>query len=114
MKKRIIAFTLVLMICLAFSSAAFARGALSCQSNAQSGNSYATLRSFSPETLYIQFSLYKIENSREVFQCSASNNGSGTSVTARSTKALSSGSYVMYIYGTGDTVTYTDTRYYTI
>ncbi|MDL2235968.1 hypothetical protein LJC07_07495 [Christensenellaceae bacterium OttesenSCG-928-L17] len=117
MKKRIFALTLaaIILCVLCIPTLTMARGALNCQSNVISGNSYARITSFMPENLYVEFSLYKIVSGVEQFQCSASGRATpGTSATARSNKSLSSGYYVMYIYGYGDTHTVNETRYYQI
>lgn len=117
MKKRITALALVLLICLAYCGSALAaepRGALVCQSNVKNGDSYAKLTCGTTESLYISFTVYKIEGNSEEYQCSASKSATGMTVTASSTKTLSSGKYVMYIYGYGNTVTINEARYYTI
>ena len=114
MKKRVLILVLVALVCLAFCSAAYARGGLGCYSSVKSGNSYATIEAFSTENLYVQFNVYKIVGGSEVFQTSGSSSKTGISVTAKSTKSLTSGNYVMYIYGYGNTTTVNTTRYYSI
>ena len=114
MKRSIISFAIVMMICLSFTGSAFAlnnddaaiqpRSAISVTCGlTQSGSQYRlwskTKTSFSDD-ITASASLYQIVNGSEVFITSVSASSIGTTVTASKLRTLSPGTYRVYGYGT--------------
>jgi hypothetical protein len=128
MKRRLISFMLVMMICLALTGNALAlssedvsdqtRGAITVSCGlTQSGGQYvpwSRTRSGFSENLTATVYLYRIVNGSEVFVTSSSAGTYGTSVTASTGCTLSAGTYKVYGYGTGDTTSGSTSRTYTI
>ena len=67
-------------------------------------NPYAVARPGRPEQVSVGFTLYKVVNGSEVYVTSASNSGKSTYVRAEDFVNLSSGTYKLYAYYQGETV----------
>lgn len=119
MKKRLLSFAIVMMICFVFAGNTLAissdeivvqpRSAISVTCGlTQSGSQYRlwskTKTSFSDD-LTARASLYKIINGSEIFITSVSASATGTTVTASKLRTLTSGTYKVYGYGTSSTST---------
>lgn len=114
MKRRLISFVLVLMLCFAFTGNTLALGRedsiVQLRSTArvtcgltQSGNQYklwSKISTSNTDVLTTSASLYQIVNGREVFITSVSASVTGTTLTASKLRTLASGTYKVYGNGT--------------
>ncbi len=127
MKKRLMCFVLIVILCLSFSGTAIAAekveivpfGAVGLSSGLTnvSGNSYrawASATAALPEDIKVGFTLYKIVNGSEVYVTSGSASANSTFVKAEKTVTLSSGSYKLYAWYIGKTQSDGVNKYYTI
>jgi hypothetical protein len=130
-KKRMICLMLALIICFAAVGSTYAlgddlnttapqtRGAIGLSYGLSSlGNGryrpWATVETATVESLYVSFTLYRIVNGTRQYVTSASASGSGVEKTASKTVTLSSGTYLIVAYGSGNTTSGSGSRYYSI
>lgn len=131
MKRRTLCLLMALAICLTTVGNTLAlgndaeqpqprRGAITLYcglDNLGNGNfrARATIETGGTETLSVNFTLYKVVGSSEQYVTSGSkSNVVGTKATASKTVALSSGTYHLYCFGSGNTVSGSHDCYYYI
>lgn len=114
MKKRIATLLLVTVFCLTFCSVALAEGSLSVTASVTKSRSACTVSTMTTESLYVSYSLYQVVGTTETFITSASASATDKSATASSTKALTSGTYKMYIYASGNTTDSNESKIFVI
>ena len=115
--KKLLVICLAAMICISCLTPALAldnddvvypRGGVALSSDMPkvtgTSNPYAVARPGRPEQVSVGFTLYKVVNGSEVYVTSASNSGKSTYVRAEDFVNLSSGTYKLYAYYQGETV----------
>ena len=127
MKKHFICLALVLILCLSLGGTAFAAAdtgivplatvGLSSGLTHVSGSTYrpwASATTLLPEDITVGFTLYKLVDGSYTYVTSGSANTYGTYIKAQKTVTLSSGSYKLYAWYTGETQSGGTNKYYTI
>lgn len=125
MKRRFICFVVVFLLCLSFWGTAFAAGeitpmaavGLSSGLTHVSGSTYkpwASATAFLPEDVAVGFTLYRMVDGSYTYVTSGSADSNGTYVIAQKNITLSTGSYKLYAWYTGETQSGSSNKYYTI
>lgn len=123
MKKRLILFLVTMILCLLISSPAFATMApcgiigLSSGLSHVSGSTYnawASVQALQDESISVSFTLYKENGNTLTYITSGSSSTDGTYTIAQKRVTLSSGTYKLYAYCSGDTQSYSSIKTYVI
>ena len=129
MKKRLLAFAMVLAICLSMAGTAFAESELNQEITPKSivlfssgltrvsGNTYTAWAIAMPaisEYVIVGLDLYRIVNGSEVYVTSASASGTGTNIRAENNVSLSAGTYKLYAWYYGQTQSDSTVKTYSI
>jgi len=126
MKRKLLSLILVFVLCFSMVGNAYAlgsageaqaaetRGAITLSCSLSSSRASATIATNVSESLSVRFVLYEIVNGNEIYVTAGSNSGTGVMITASKTVSLDSGTYIMYYSGSGNTISGSDSRTFTL